>query len=102
MIKNMKLLRNKYKISQAQLAEAIGVSQQSVNKYENTGVEPDIEMLIKIADHFSVSVDYLIGHSDHSDSAASISPEEKDILVGYRFLNEKEKEIIKMIIDNHK
>ena len=77
MIKNMKLLRSKYKVSQAQLAEAIGVSQQSVNKYENSGVEPDFEMLIKIADHFSVSIDYLIGHSEKSDFVPPITPEEK-------------------------
>ncbi len=102
MIKNMKALRSKYKISQAQLADAIGVSQQSVNKYENSSVEPDIETLIKIADRFSVSVDYLIGHTGQSDSFLSLSADEKETLVGYRFLNEKEKEIIKMIIENHK
>ncbi len=45
MIKNLKALRKEYNISQQQLANIIGVSQQSINKYENHNVEPDIETL---------------------------------------------------------
>ena len=47
MVKNLKLLRTKYNISQQQLAELVGVSQQSINKYENHKIEPDIQTLIK-------------------------------------------------------
>ncbi len=49
MIKNLKALRKEYNISQQQLANIIGVSQQSINKYENHNVEPDIETLKAIA-----------------------------------------------------
>ena len=49
MIKNLKALRKEYNISQQQLANIIGVSQQSINKYENHTVEPDIETLKAIA-----------------------------------------------------
>lgn len=52
MIQNLKILRNKKGISQQKLADAIGVSQQSINKYENHKIEPDIDTLIKIADFF--------------------------------------------------
>lgn len=64
MIKNLKKLRNEYRVSQQKLAEQIMVSQQSINKYENHSVEPDIGTLIKIADYFNVTVDYLIGRTD--------------------------------------
>ena len=40
MVKNLKYLRTRYGISQQQLAEIAGVSQQSVNKYENHNIEP--------------------------------------------------------------
>lgn len=42
----------------------MSLSQQSINKYENHGVEPDIDTLIKLADYFNTSVDYLIGHTN--------------------------------------
>ena len=43
MLGNMKKLRTMARMSQRELADIIGVSQQSVNKYENHGVEPGIE-----------------------------------------------------------
>ncbi|MBQ4036753.1 MAG: helix-turn-helix transcriptional regulator [Clostridia bacterium] len=52
MVKNLKMLRNQMGISQQGLADALGISQQSVNRYENHKVEPDIDTLIKIADFF--------------------------------------------------
>ena len=62
MLINLKSLREDAAVSQKQLADAIGVSQQSINKYENHNIEPDIETMIRIADYFKTSVDYLIGH----------------------------------------
>ena len=64
MLKNLKKLRQEKGISQQVLADFILVSQQSVNKYENHKVEPDIDTIVKIADYFEVSVDYLIGNTD--------------------------------------
>ena len=58
MIQNLKSLRTSKGISQQQLADIIGVSQQSINKYENHNVEPDIATLIRIADFFQTSVDF--------------------------------------------
>ena len=63
MLKNLKKLRENAGISQKQLADSIGISQQSINKYENHKIEPDIDTMVKIADYFETSVDYLIGHS---------------------------------------
>ena len=63
MLENLKALREAAAVSQKQLADAIGVSQQSINKYENHNIEPDIGTLIRIADYFDTSVDYLVGHT---------------------------------------
>ena len=63
MLKNLKKLREEKGISQKQLADVVSVSQQSINKYENHNIEPDIDTLIKMADYFETSVDYIIGHS---------------------------------------
>ena len=47
-----------------ELAEKLGVTKQSVSNWENDNIQPPIEMLVKIADFFSVSTDYLLGRDD--------------------------------------
>lgn len=107
MVENLKKLRTNTNISQQQLADVIGVSQQSINKYENHGVEPDIATLIAIANYFSTSVDYLIGNTDIERKLENVqkydlNEEECRIMDGYRKLNPTEKEIVKLIISNNK
>ena len=105
MLKNLKELREAAGISQKQLAEAIGVSQQSINKYENHNIDPDIAPLKAVADYFSTSVDYLIGHTDvkikiENIRHINITTEEMQIIDGYRNANNNEKEIIKLVLKN--
>ena len=87
MVKNLKRLRSKAGISLRELAEIVMVSQQSINKYENHNVEPDIETLIKLADYFKVSLDYLVGRdysgTELSDLSVSVSREDLDELKSY-------------------
>ena len=60
---NFKALRKDRKWSQLELAERLNISKSSVNMYERGEREPNSEMLIKIADLFDVSIDFLIGRS---------------------------------------
>lgn len=64
MLKNLKKLRVEKGISQQKLADEFGLSQQSINKYENHSIEPEIETMKKFADYFDTSIDYLVGHTD--------------------------------------
>lgn len=57
----VKYLRQSKELSQVQLAEKLGVAKQSVSNWENDNIMPSIEMLVKIADYFNVSTDYLLG-----------------------------------------
>jgi len=57
------LMRNE-KLTQMQLAKAIGVGQSSVSDWLNSKSEPSVENLWKLADFFDVSVDYLIGRKE--------------------------------------
>lgn len=106
MLKNLKLLRAEKNISQQQLADVVGVSQQSINKYENHSVEPDIDTLIRISDFFSVSVDFLIGRTDvriipSNMTEYSLTNKEKDVIDGYRAAEPKDKELIDYIVKNY-
>ena len=56
-------LENNY--SRVQLAEILNVSVRLVSYWENGQRECDFDMLIKIADLFSVSVDYLLGRKEY-------------------------------------
>lgn len=60
----IRLLRLQHKMTQEQLADRLGVSYQSVSRWENGVTYPDIEFLPAIAKHFSVSLDYLFGDDD--------------------------------------
>lgn len=56
-------LRITHGFSQVEFAKLIGVTKQCVSNWENDNVLPSIEMLIKIADLFQVSTEYLLGRS---------------------------------------
>lgn len=106
MLENLKKLREEAGVSQKQLAESIGVSQQSINKYENHNIEPDIETMIRIADYFNTSVDYLIGHTDlrrkiEMAYAYELNSEESTVIEGYRKLSRKQKACVAVIIDSY-
>lgn len=60
----IKELRNKKNISQAVIAEYLGITKQAYSLYETGKREPDYETLLKIGEYFNVSVDYLLGNSD--------------------------------------
>ena len=52
------------RIRELRSARNITVSKQSISYWENDNILPSIEMLVKIADFFSVSTDYLLGLDD--------------------------------------
>ena len=58
--KNLKYLRNKNKLSQQALSDILDIPRTTLGDYERTKTEPNIAMLIKMADHFDVKVDDLI------------------------------------------
>ncbi len=53
-------LRESRGLSQVQLAKRLGKSKQSVSNWENNNILPSIEMLIRLAEVFHVSCDYLL------------------------------------------
>ena len=52
-------------MTQLKLAMELNTNQNTISRYENGEREPSIRDLIKIADYFNVSVDYLIGRTDN-------------------------------------
>ncbi len=61
----LKSLRIENNFSRGTLAERLNVSVRLISYWENGERECDFDMLIKIADMFSVSVDYLLGRIEY-------------------------------------
>lgn len=60
----LKQLRNNKHWTQAQVAKRIGVTASMVSSYETDIRFPSYEVMIRIADIFGVTVDYLLGRED--------------------------------------
>ena len=102
MLENLRLLRTRLNISQAKLGEAVGMSQQSINQYENHDVEPDIGTLVRLADFFGTSVDFLIGHTDVRRPVEETQPHdlnarETALIARFRLLDDRQKACVETV-----
>ena len=60
----LKELRRSMKLPQWKMAELLGVSQSSVDRYERNTARPTVENFLVYADYFDVSLDYIFGRCD--------------------------------------
>lgn len=101
---NLRSLRTARGLSQQALAKKLGVSQQSIHKYENHITEPDFHMLKSMADFFDVSIDYLIGYSSCAHKVETVrdtdlNEEELLVLQKYRSLASSSKKLLQQLMD---
>lgn len=59
-----KKVRKEKGLTQKQVADALGITEQSYQRYEYGKIVPSALVLIALADYFEVSLDYLVGRSD--------------------------------------
>jgi len=90
----VKKLRTDRGLNQTALAERLGVRKSIISAYESQMRMPSLEMLVKIALEFSVSVDWLLGlERTKSIDVAGVSDEQVTMLAGlveeFRGLNQK-------------
>ena len=69
---NLKAARKAKKLTQIEVANAIGLSQSSYSYWENNDAKIESSALSKLADMFGVTVDYLIGASDNPQNSISV------------------------------
>lgn len=93
-------LRIERHLNQKDLGLVFGVSTSAIGMWETNKRFPDLNMLIKIANYFNVSTDYLLGLSPASSSTQEVvhreqlSDDESKLLDTYRSLGADEKQIV--------
>lgn len=60
----LKELRTSKGLTMEQLAKEIDSTRGTISNFENKNKKPSLDMLIKLADYFDVSIDYLVGRTD--------------------------------------
>ena len=61
----LKSLRVQNNVTQQKVADALGVTVGNVQKFEYGTAKPKLENVIKLANFFNVSLDYLVGRTDN-------------------------------------
>ena len=102
-MKNLKILRTSHHLSQSDLSNLLHISQQSICKYENGYSEANETLLIKTADFFGTSVDYLLGRCNSSSDSISgnnsrITQEETFHLNLYRIASKEQQQAINILL----
>lgn len=87
----IRYLRQSRGLNQVQLADKLDVTKQSVSNWENDNIMPSIEMLVKIADFFHVSTDYLLGRKPKSN---------QENIIDVTGLTPEQAEHIRQIVDD--
>ena len=91
-MENLKKLREEKNITQTRLSIEIEVSQEIISHYEIGESKPNIDNLIKIADYFHCSTDYLLNRTDNpSVNVSKDDTETTDIIYKYNSLSAENK-----------
>lgn len=89
-------LRKQHNFSQADFAKKIGVSRTIVGNYERNTNMPSVEILLKMANVFNVSIDYIIGEGQLSNYDKQVLKRIEDI----ECLDNETKDKLFFLIDN--
>ena len=94
-------LREKRRLNQEGLAQKLNVSQSTISAYETGERTPDLEILIKLAKFFGVSIDYLVGISESKLplSQSDLTETEQEHFLLYRRLTSHQREKIHAYMD---
>lgn len=99
----LKRLRNMKNITSEELCTQIGIKSGSYRNYERNDRKPDYETLIKLADFYGVTTDYLLGRPDAKPPAdpveefvdkVQMKEQEQIILKKWLALDEKQRRVV--------
>ena len=93
---NLKKLREKKKLSQIKLSTEIELSQEIISQYELGTSLPTVTNLIKLADYFNCSLEYLLGMTNNPNRISDLNKSELEkntLFEKYNFLNKENRKL---------
>jgi len=116
---NLRYLRELNKCSQEDMGAVFNISRQAYSNYETMNRTPDLDMLIRIARYYNLTLDQLITHNLSNETQKEKVPqnmalnisngnsiyltdEELDILLGFRSLSHENQSILAGFIHSHR
>jgi plasmid maintenance system antidote protein VapI len=81
-------------VKQKTLAKEFHVTEAMMSHYLTGRNEITVDVLVKFAKYFDLSMDYLVGLSDIPERQSALSKSEKQLIDGFRTLSAKQKELI--------
>lgn len=95
---DLKTLRLKKGVSQQDVAQYLEVSRQAYGNYENGKRQPDLEVLLKLAEYYDTTVDALLRHHE-SSSESQPTTDEWALIQKIRTLDEHGKKMVTFTIE---
>ncbi|ABS33754.1 helix-turn-helix transcriptional regulator [Clostridium botulinum] len=87
----LKELREEKQLTQEELGKFLNVSRQAISSYESEETEPSINNLIKLANIFNISLDYLLGRTKERYNLNLEDKKNKDLIIDIIKVIEKHK-----------
>lgn len=66
MYERLRILRKNHNLTQSELAEILSCSQRVYSNYERGDLDIPTDILIKLADHYKVSIDFILDRTNNS------------------------------------
>ena len=101
---NLNNLMQKHNITQINLSMEIGITQETISAYLNGNAKPSADVLIRLADYFNTSIDYILDRTNIDIPISNVKPDnisdtEFNIINTYRSLNSTNKTKLQGYID---
>lgn len=93
-------LREDKDLKQSEVAELIGTTQQQYSKYENGNTEIPARVIVKLADFYGVSTDYLLNIQPKvNQNQVFLSPKEKTLLTRWNKITKEQQRILLELLE---
>lgn len=100
-MRSIRTLRLERRETIKELAAALGISATTLSRYEHGKFEPSLDVIVKMADHFGVSVDYMLGRTGNQFSeGCRLSERQKKLIMSFNMLMPLLKDSVLELVEN--